>query len=554
MKREETGKGKQERPMNYWSKVLNERVSRRRTLAVMGGTAAGAAFLVACGGDDDDSSSSSTTEPGSSATQAGQASNQPKAGGNLRVGWDSEQHNLDPHVGGNNRFTIHQLLDPLTDFDDKVQPHGRLAESWEQSGDGLTLTLKLRQGVTWHSGREFTSEDVRWNLERVKDPNVPFAAFAAMSNWFTSIDTSDKYTVTLKSDAPRPSVWDFFNTFKMGDMETAAAAETVVGTGPFKFVEWRQGSSMKWERYPDYWRKDVPYLDEVNWQLNADKEGLLAQLDSDGLDLVLNPTTVGYIRFQGDSKFEAVPHPYPSQNFTIGNNVTDKPFDDKRVRQAMNWAMDRKRLEEVVMQNTVKARSMPWNSNSPAFDAELDQHYNLDLKKASDLLSAAGASNLSTGIITPPSFGPSDFLEIWQNDLKSIGVNLEIQPVESAAFPPLVNSVPLQYHSQWAASTGQSGGVPISLFVVQSTSWGGDGINNTGFKDEAYQSLIDQAAVELDPEKEASLIQQLNQMIIDSSHLMVIAPRINTVVYNSKVTGVVPNSDTGFDFSDISFV
>src|SRR6185437_7350369 len=106
--------------------------------------------------------------------------------------------------------TIWSIYDRLTQYDASAKPQPMLAESWETAPDFKQIRFNLRKGVQWHSGREFTSDDVKWNLLRVRDPKVASGAYVNWSNWFTNIELPDKYTVVLASDQPRPTMFDFF--------------------------------------------------------------------------------------------------------------------------------------------------------------------------------------------------------------------------------------------------------------------------------------------------------------------------------------------------------
>ena len=142
-----------------------------------------------------------------------------------------------------------------------------LAESWELSSDSRQIKLNLRKGVTWHSGREFTSDDVKWNMEWVRNPKIASGALVGQSNWFNVIETPDKHTIILKSDEPRPAVFDFFEVFNIIDREVAEgpnANATVGGTGPFSWAEWTSGVRIRLVKNKNYWASGKPYLDEVH--------------------------------------------------------------------------------------------------------------------------------------------------------------------------------------------------------------------------------------------------------------------------------------------------
>ena len=121
--------------------------------------------------------------------------------------------------------TTYLVFDRLTAYDLNMKPQPMLAESWELSNDSQQIKLNLRKGVQYHTGREFTSDDVKYNLLRVRDPKVGGGQYAGQSNWFTTIDLPDKNTVVLKSDAPRLAIFDFFQNFNILDRVTVEGGQ-----------------------------------------------------------------------------------------------------------------------------------------------------------------------------------------------------------------------------------------------------------------------------------------------------------------------------------------
>src|SRR5438094_3007410 len=189
---------------------------------------------------------------------------QPKTGGTLRLGMVGDVSTLDGHNTTPNQFdTTWSVFDRLISYDTRLQPQPELAESWDVSTDLKQIKLNLRKNVQWHSGREFTSDDVKYNMLRVRDAKLQIPTLRNQSMWFSTIDTPDKYTVVLTSDLPRPAIFDFFEYFNQVDkdtMEGPNAKTASVGTGPFKFVEWVQGDHLTFARNPNYWRTGRPYV------------------------------------------------------------------------------------------------------------------------------------------------------------------------------------------------------------------------------------------------------------------------------------------------------
>ncbi|MBV8087349.1 MAG: hypothetical protein JO247_21265 [Chloroflexi bacterium] len=167
----------------------------------------------------------------------------PKAGGTLRIGQVGDIPTLDGHSAtGLVAQTVALAYDKVLGYDDKLQPIGVLAESWDLAPDYKSIKLSLRKGVTFHNGREFTADDLKYNLLRVRMPAVAAqaAGLALQSAWFTGIDTPDKSTVVLTSDKPRLGTYDFLTGLNILDkdvMEGPDAKTKINGTGPFKFGE-----------------------------------------------------------------------------------------------------------------------------------------------------------------------------------------------------------------------------------------------------------------------------------------------------------------------------
>ncbi|HYW87624.1 MAG TPA: ABC transporter substrate-binding protein, partial [Chloroflexota bacterium] len=222
----------------------------------------------------------------------------------LRVGVLGDIPSLDPHqLTPPVPDVMFPVWDRLTTFAPHTTPGPELAETWHMSADGRELTLALRKGVQFHSGRELTSDDVKWNLMHVQDPKVAAGALILQSKWFTSVETPDKYTVVLGAEQPRPATFDFFEYFDIVDSETADAMQTLIGTGPFKFVEWAQGDHMLFARNPNYWQSGLPYLDEVRIVVEKDGQAMMVQLESGGLDVADAPPLPDFARLGNDSGY-----------------------------------------------------------------------------------------------------------------------------------------------------------------------------------------------------------------------------------------------------------
>jgi peptide/nickel transport system substrate-binding protein len=312
---------------NYWRRVAKQRVGRRRILQ---GTAAlslstAALSLIGCGGDDDDSGGGTAgTATGSTGGDAGE----PKPGGTVRFGLTSDLTNLEPHVFIlAHRDTINQVWDPLTHYDENLEPQAQLAQSWEINPDYTEISLKLRPGVKYHSGRDFTSEDVKFNFDRVRAEGTAFGQLRAMSSMFDSLETPDPMTVVLKSSSPRPTVFDFLENWLMGDKDTLGTENTTtaVGTGAFMLGEWRPGDRFNLRKNPNYWQSGKPLLDEQIYQVSLDPQTMVSQFEAEELDVAIRPLFRDFARYSDDSDFQTMVQRVPGQACTPGAELGPEP-------------------------------------------------------------------------------------------------------------------------------------------------------------------------------------------------------------------------------------
>jgi ABC-type transport system substrate-binding protein len=156
-------------------------------------------------------------------------------------------------------------------------------------------------------------------------------------------------------------------------VEGPEAATKAVGTGPFAFKEWLQGDHITMIKNQNYWLSGRPYLDQVNVTIIKDPQAQLAQLEAGSIDVVRNPSLRDFARLRADSNYAALLHPFAGTFYMQGVNVLNAPFDNKTVRQALSCAIDRKRIAESVLLGTGQPTSMPWLSNSAAYEPSKDQ-------------------------------------------------------------------------------------------------------------------------------------------------------------------------------------
>jgi peptide/nickel transport system substrate-binding protein len=406
----------------------------------------------------------------------------------------------------------------------------RLAESWEQSTDNRSIKLNLRKGVQFHTGREFTSDDVEYNLLRARDPKNPYASVVAVgSSWWTSYEKPDKYTIVLQSEKPRPGVFDFLQYFRILDKDTMDgpnATTKAVGTGAFKFVEWVPGDHITLTRNENYWESGHPYLDGIQISIYRDAQAMVAAMESGSLDVADLIPIPDADRLKNDSRFKMYQTHDIGQFFYAIVNSGLEPTNNKMLRQAINYAIDRKRFTDTVMKGfTGEPRALPWAKSSPAFDPEKNKAYAFDLDKARSLVAQSGLSNIEFNISWALAGYAAEYealATIIQGDLAKIGVKTNLKPTDPPTFTqqglgmnPPFNGMRLSAGAFCQLSEAGS------EFALSRTF--GYASNAGGYYDEKWTQLASGVATEPDPARRKQMYGEINDYLLDSSFAMVIS-------------------------------
>ncbi len=442
------------------------------------------------------------------------------------------------------------VYDRLTAYDNNLQPQPMLAESWDIAPDYKQIRLNLRKGVLYHTGREFTSDDVKYNILRGKDPKAALGLFTAQANWFSEIDTPDKYTVVLKSDQPRPLIFDFFEFYNMVDKDTVEgpnAKTAAIGTGPFVFGEWVQGDHMTFSKNMNYWQTGRPYLDGVRVSILADQQAMVTQLEARSLDIIDRPALRDYNRLKANTEFQSFVHPNAGNFYGLGVNVTKPPMDNKQVRQALNYAIDRQRFADTALFGLGQPEDLPWVPGSPGYEANKQNIYAYDLEKARALLAQAGVSNFEMDIIYQPAAEGDAFAQIYQASLANLGIKANIRTLQSAAFLDEVFN--LRYPGVYWSGSIWAQLTPATFFST-GRGYRPEGGNNSGFSSDAYTKLVAAAASETDPAKQKQNYSALNDMFLDESFYIPLSTVQPVMMALASVHGVMPDLHSSFLYTD----
>ncbi len=535
-------------------------ISRRTALQLMV-VGAGATLLAACGGSDQSappaSSAGSTTSSSAGAPAASAASStsaaaagQPKSGGSIITGQVGDLITTDgAYYSPVSNNTIGQVCDELINYDDKLNVQPRLAESWDLSADNKTIKLNLRKGVQFHSGREFTSDDVKYNIMRVRDPKNPYVYAPRIgSAWWDTVDTPDKYTVVLTSAQSRPGVFDFLQYLRIVDkdvMEGPDAKTKLGGTGPYKMVEWIPGDHITFAKNANYWEKGIPYIDNFRVNIYRDQQAMVGALEAGNIqvaDLIAIPDAT---RLKADPKYTIYENHGIGQFFYVNANASLPPTDNKMLRQAINYAIDRKRFADTVLKGFAgNPINLPWAPSSPAFDAAKNSTYTYDLGKAKSLVQQSGLTNIEFDIAWATAGYSAEYqslAQILQADLQTIGIKTNLKPTDPPAFTAAGTVTPADPKPKYNGLRISAGAFAqlfeaASEFVISPTF--GYTINSSGYYDDKFKSLAITASGEPDAAKRKALYGQLNDILLDASYGMPLVAYTNIVGMKSNVKGL----------------
>jgi len=364
---------------------------------------------------------------------------QPRSGGTLRVVVPFNPAALDPLTGRNNPDfnTLLMMFDALIGFDPEtldLQP--MLATAWEFT-DPTTLVLDLREGVEFHDGEPFNAEAVVFHIERGK--NYDKSNVKSDLEVVEKVEATGPYQVSLKlkyPDASLPAVLSDRAGLIVSPASVKAAADgnvdrAPVGTGPFKFIEWQDNTLIKVEKNTNYWG-DAPYLDAIDIRIVNEFNTAVRTVTAGESDIVLNMSTQQMAVAKRDEN--VVAEASPSMIYYTGfMNYGQGPLTDVRVRQAMNWALDRPVLNQVLWGGLGGGNCSMFPSGFWANDPETENYYTLDVDRAKSLLKDAGyADGIEIATGTWADQAAVQRQEVVSAQLAEAGIRLKVTPSQPA--------------------------------------------------------------------------------------------------------------------------
>ncbi len=519
--------------------------------------------LAACSSDDKGGESSSG---GSSGGGGGDKT--------LVFGRGGDSTSLDPSrttEGETFKVTIN-IYETLLTFEDEgtaVEPG--LAKSWDASEDGLTYTFELQEGVKFHDGTDFNAEAVVKNFERWAAGNADqFPYYNTMFGGFEgdeghvieSVKADGDHTVVFTLKRPQAP---FLKNLAM-DMFAIASPTAIekygdddfernpVGTGPFKFVDWKANDSITVEKFEDYWQEGKPKLDKIIFRSIPDNAARLNALTTGEIDLAdgINPSDGESIENNPDLQlFER-----PSMNVGyLGLTVTREPFDNKLVRQAINHAIDKQSIIDAFFEGRADIAVNPMPPSISGYNEDIEG-YDYNPEKAKELLKEAGFEDGFEmelwAMPVPRPYMPDGekVAEVIQKNLEDIGVTAKIVSHEWATYLDLAEKGEADaFMLGWTGDNGDPDNFIYALLDEDNI-----GSNNyTFFKNDEMHDLLIEAQTEVDEEKRIELYKKAQEIAHEEAPWVPLAHSIPLLAGAKDITGFLPHP-TGSDLlSDVDF-
>lgn len=512
-----------------------------------------ATILGACSSNNKDGSSSGTKNGDSQKEKM------------LIFGRGGDSVSLDPiTVTDGESFKVTQnIFETLINFGDQdtsLQPG--LATKWEVSKDGLTYTFDLQQGVKFQDGTDFNAEAVVKNFERWMNGNAnKYPYFSSMFGGFkgdkaavikdVKAEGDYKIVITLK----RPQA-PFLKNLAMSPFGIASPTafekegkkfgNHPVGTGPFKFVSWKRNDSVTIEKNKDYWKEGLPKLDKIVFRSIPDNSTRLNALNTGEIDLAdgINPSDVASI--QNNDKLQVFERPSMNVGY-LGLTTTRPPFDNVKVRQAVNYAIDKQAIIDAFFNGKAELAKNPMPPVIEGYNDEV-KGYEYNPEKAKQLLKEAGYDGKPIELWAMPVPRPympdgQKVAEVIQKNLADVGMKAKIVSYEWATY--LDKAAKGEADAFLLGWTGDNGDADNFLYTLLDESNIGSN-NYTFFKNKETHKLLLAAQTETDQAKRNELYKKAQVIISEQAPWVPLAHSTPILAGKANIANFLPHP-TGSD-------
>ena len=482
------------------------------------------------------------------ATQTGSAgATTPTAGGTLSVAQPVDATPgsfLSPAFG--NILSQYSVFETLTRISTETgEPEPVIAKSWETADDGLSMKIQLRDDVTFHSGKPLTSADVVFTLQQSQDPVVS-AQGEQLTQYITAIEAANDYEVDLTFSRPMPNIFDLFEILPIVNEDSfadIASGEVVDGTGPFVWASWTPGSNISLEKYADYRDADNIWLDAIDINIIGDATAQTAAIRSGRVQYLYGLSALDTRTLSEQPGYELLET--GGSALPLCFDVTQPPFDNQQVRQAINYGIDRERVLEQVQGGLGAATALPWKEATAGYDTTQGERYAYDPDRAQQMLDEAGFTGGSFDMIELNSPEGTAVGQIVQNNLEDLGFDVSVEPLTDADYNERVANGDMG-SPMFMMSNGNAFS-PATQVQIRPELRAEDNLEN--FTTPEYTDLIDAMTTAVSPDDQTAALAAYNDYFVDQAFCLAVVTRPSTSIKTDGVDGI---TGTSYGFVDLS--
>lgn len=419
--------------------------------------------LAGCSSDSKEGSKDASKEDGKPAEKA------KKEGKDIVIAVADNFTGMDPHDTNDTLSGSAQkaMLEGLVGFDKDMNVIPLLAEEYSANAEATEFTFKLRENVKFHDGTPFNAEAVKVNFDRLSDPNSGLKRHSLYA-LIEKTEVVNEYEVKFTLSEPFGAM---INTFAhpAGLMHSPKALEEFgkevarnpVGTGAFKFVEWKPSEGLKIEKNEEYWNEGFPKVDSITFKPVSENGSRIAMLQTGEADFIYPVPTEQVEGINGKNGIEVESKPSIVVRY-MSMNTLKAPYDDVKVRQALNYAINKEAFVKVVMNDQGTVLDSIIAPDVQFYSKQ--EPYAFDLEKAQDLLKEAGVEKgFKAKLWGGNSSGAIKAMEFLQQQMAQVGIDVEVVPMESGTISDKIWSVQNPddaelelYYGGWSPSTGDA--------------------------------------------------------------------------------------------------
>ncbi|MEM4601798.1 MAG: ABC transporter substrate-binding protein, partial [Desulfurococcaceae archaeon] len=438
--------------------------------------------------------------------------------------------------------------EPLFIADERGEIVPWLAESYNVSSDGRVYTIKLKKGIKFHDGTPFNASAVKFTLERILDPNVRVPGRA---NYLVidRVDVIDEHTVAVTLKHPfGPFISVLTGAYIISPKSAQELGDKIsqepkgIGTGPYKFQEWVRGEKIVLVKNSEYWR-GTPNFDTLIFEVIPDPQTRLAKLLSNELDLIMQPPAADIQSLENNPQVSVL-KTLSTRIVYIGINTQYGPLQDVRVRQAINYAVDKEAIVKNVLFNLGKVMSSPVPDNVMSYVKLGPYEYNPE--KAKRLLADAGYPNgFKITLQTPIGryLFDKEIADAVAQYLRQVGVDVELKTIAdwptyvSSLFKPLNETTLQLYVLGWAVSTPDPHFYLYQRFHSQFIA--PNGFNTHFYKNDLVDRLLEEGMSTADPAIRENIYKQLNAILWEEAPVIYLHIQYFIIVSSKDLKNVV---------------